>query len=317
MTQSNDEHNKEYGNLQRMALFSICLPGLILSVYFALLSIISIVNAHKEAYPVANNPVQEKQKPNNSSSKGQQGTLNVQLEALEKKMEEKINGKSEELGKQIEIIDNQQQNFITNGQGTLNFLLTVIIAFAGYNAFKESFLNAKDKNEIRQELEEKIKQKLKPLLKKELEAEVTEKLNKRIKELEQNIEVIQINGKWIEFELAVIAAEQLDYKPGEKPYYIIAALYQHLRAIGILGELEKLEKDDSPETLLEYEFRSVKEIYDILKKLEEENNLSNSVPELNPEQAVKLNKMLREKIPEHKHRKISDLEQIIEKITIG
>lgn len=287
MNTSQEQLNKESNNqvnLQKnthtLVLLLACFPGLILSVHFVLLSALSVINTYKTS---SIHQLQLQTKSN---------TAITQIEALEKKIDEKI-----------ELISDQQQNFIANGQGTLNFLLTVILVFAGYNAYKESFLNPKEKKEIREELKDKIQKELAQELKPELAEQIKQELSKEIEDLKKNIQQISIDKKWLEYEISVISAEQLENKPfKEKHYYILAALYQHLRAIQVLEEISQEDKSEHPKRLYAYEIKSVKKNYKFIYE-----NIS-EIPKLNTDQVSKFQEILKSTL------KDSSLKQKLEEV---
>jgi hypothetical protein len=207
---------------------------------------------------------------------------------------QELNTKSETLDKQISLLGEQQQNFITNGQNTVNFLLTVIVAYIGYNTVKESFLNREEKKEMK----EKIKTELKPVL------EETKG---------KDIEEITVELKWLQYQMTILAAEQLE----QDQYQSLTALYEYIRAMVILGDLKTAnteQKDnEAPELFLYYQLKNVTRINEILEILIERD--PEKLPSLNPEQAVKFKKIL-SKIPDTERSKVqSQIEKILDKIT--
>lgn len=148
----------------------ICIPGVILLGNFwfdyktQLEKKLDNINAQVQVLNQTTKDLDGKIKslnPNKSST-----DTSIQPKGLEnpsKAIDQDIQGlktKSETLDKQIDLLGEQQQNFITNGQNSVNFLLTVIVAYIGYNTVKESFLNREEKKEMK----EKIKTELKPVL---------------------------------------------------------------------------------------------------------------------------------------------------------
>lgn len=207
---------------------------------------------------------------------------------------QELKTKSETLDKQISLLGEQQQNFITNGQNTVNFLLTVIVAYIGYNTVKESFLNRKEKEEMK----EKIKTELKPEL---------EKIKAR------DIEEITVELKWLQYQMAVLAAEQLE----QDQYQSLTALYEYIRAIVILGDLKmtqtEQEDDIALKIFLEYQLKKVNKINETLKILIQKNR--EKLPYLNPEQAVRFKNML-SKLPDTERSQVQpQIEEILDQIT--
>ena len=209
---------------------------------------------------------------------------------------QELKTKSETLDKQISLLGDQQENFLNNGQNTINFILTIIVAYIGYNTVKEAVLNREEKKEMK----EKIKTELKPVLE-ELKG--------------QDIKEIVMELKWLQYQMTVLSAEQLE----KDQYQCLTALYEYIRAMVILGDLKtnQTEQEDNiaTKTFLFYQEKNVTRINDILKILIEQDR--KKVQDLNTEQAVKFKEILN-KIPDAERKKVQPkIEEMLNQITIN
>ena len=132
------------------------------------------------------------------------------------------------LKEKIEVISTQQQNFITGAVGFFGIISAVSL-------IREFALNNKEKQNLKEEITKDLVIQLNKIAEKEL------------------IE-IQRNLKWLDYQIAILAAEHLRYDfmlntqlsglEQCNSVYLVA-LYEHIRAIRILGELKQIESLDS------------------------------------------------------------------------
>lgn len=190
------------------------------------------------------------------------------------------------MGQKIDVINNQQQNFVSNGQNTLNFLLTVIGGFTTYLFAKAVWLDDKEKEDLRINITQEV-----------IDHIDNEKLNKLVETKFCNI---MRKSEWLEYQIAFTYAEQLkfnsDYRP-EKVYLCLAALYEYLRAIEILDKLR--EKVNEKETV----FLEDIDIIDRQVRLGIEamtENLNNSANILDEMQKVRLHKKIKDIVEKRK-----------------
>lgn len=172
----------------------------------------------------------------------------------------------EVLQKQIEVIGEQQQNFITGAVGFFGILSL-------YNLIREFALSHEEK--------------------KDLKEKITKELSKKIEEIAKE-ELIEIkrNLKWLEYQTAVLRAEQFKSKfdtnaPYEYNSLCAVALYERIRAILILGELKQIENLDR-ET--EYRFNC---IFDSLYSATQKEITSSIKSTRNPEEEARNKVMLK------------------------
>jgi hypothetical protein len=219
--------------IPKIGLFITWLPGLILLLNFWVNGVITPVHADKLS---SNSSNQEKSKNITQESTT---TLEKQSNDNLSNFNEKIDRQVQILEQKIDTISEQQQNFVSNGQNTLNFLLTVIGGFTTYLFAKAVWLDDKEKENFKKDITKNVTEEIDN---EKLQSLVEAKFSNIIRDL-----------KWLEYQIAFTYAEQLKYNSEQRPdkvYLCLPALYEYLRALEIL-HIIKTKVNSSEKVFLE------------------------------------------------------------------
>jgi hypothetical protein len=172
--------------------------------------------------------INNKQQTNLATDKTQEKINNLQSEISN------LNTQVEVAKAKIDTLGNQQQNFIA---GAIGFFGIIAASFV----IREIIVNNQLKENIKEELIDLLSNKINQLIWVETEA-------------------MKRQQKWLEYKNALLSADQLKYyaEKNDKFYYCIAAIYEHLKAIKILAELnDNINILESTNTLFEHSLSEI------------------------------------------------------------